>query len=194
MTGKRAQILDAALGCFGRYGYQRTSMETIARAAGVSRPALYQYFTGKQDVFRAVGARLLDAALVEAATAQRADGTVADRLHGVLAAKFTLVVGHTPAEFRGELLAEAKSVAGDLLASFQERLIAILETLLASVSAELDLVDVALPAHDAAVLLLDAVSGIEQEPAPAETLHTRLRQLVELAVRGLTVTTAPAGC
>jgi AcrR family transcriptional regulator len=183
MTGKREQILGAALACFTRYGYRRTSMETIAQAAGVSRPALYQHFAGKEHVFRAVVAWLLESALTQAELAHRADGTPADRLYGVLAAKLELVVGNAGQEFRGELLAEAASIASDEVASFQERLIGILEALLRS--AAFDLVDVALPARDAAVLLLDAVTGIEQEPAPGETLRTRLRQLVELTVRGL---------
>lgn len=186
ITAKRAQILEAALGCFGRYGYRRTSMETIAQAAGVSRPALYQHFAGREDVFRAMAAWLLDGALERAAAALDAGGPLADRLYGALEVKLALVHGHTSAEFRAELLEEAAAIAGDLVSSFVERLTALVEAALAAASAsELDLVGVALPARDAAVLLVDAVTGIEKEDAPPETLRARLRQLVELAVRGL---------
>jgi AcrR family transcriptional regulator len=185
IPAKRAQILEAALGCFGRYGYRRTSMETIARAAGVSRPALYQHFAGREDVFRAMAAWLLDGALERAAAALDAGGPLADRLYGALEVKLALVHGHTTAEFRAELLEEAAAIAGDLVSSFAERLTALVEAALAAAASELDLVGVALPARDAAVLLVDAVTGIEKEHAPPETLRTRLRQLVELAVRGL---------
>ncbi|MGH1413200.1 MAG: TetR/AcrR family transcriptional regulator [Pelagimonas sp.] len=43
-------ILTAALKTFAQYGYRKTSMEDLARAAGMSRPALYQHFRNKEDV------------------------------------------------------------------------------------------------------------------------------------------------
>lgn len=52
----RVHILDTALDRFAGQGYQATSVEDIARAAGVSRATLYQYFEGKEQVF----AELLD--------------------------------------------------------------------------------------------------------------------------------------
>lgn len=184
-AAKREQILDAAVRCFGRYGYRRTSMETIAQAAKVSRPALYQYFTGKEEVFRAMGVRMLDAALTQAEAARHRDMPVADRLYAVLAVKLELVVGHAGEEFRRELIAEAATIAADLLASFHVRLIAIVEALLVSAAEDLNLLVRRHPPHDTAVLLIDAVTGIEQEAATARALRQRLRQLVDLAVGGL---------
>lgn len=49
----RAQaIVDAAFELFLRFGFRRTSMEDIARAAGMSRPALYLHFRNKDDILR----------------------------------------------------------------------------------------------------------------------------------------------
>ena len=182
---KRDQILDAALACFGRYSFRRTSLETIAETAGVSRPTVYQHFKGKAEIFRAVGARMLEQSLAEAETASQGSGPLADRLHGVLCAKFHLVVARTSQDFRGELMAEAVTIAGDLLASYHHRIAVMLTDLLASATDELDLAGAALPAPEVALLLLDAVTGIEQEAAPVETLQVRLQQLVQLTVRGL---------
>lgn len=53
MSDKREQILVSAVEVFGRYGFKRCSMEDIAEAAGMSRPALYQYFKNKAEIFRA---------------------------------------------------------------------------------------------------------------------------------------------
>jgi AcrR family transcriptional regulator len=52
--GQRTQqrILDAALTVFGELGYERTSIDRIAQAAGCSRVSYYQYFASKEDVFR----------------------------------------------------------------------------------------------------------------------------------------------
>ena len=53
MSDKREQILESAVEVFGRYGFKRCSMEDIAEAAGMSRPALYQHFKNKGEIFRA---------------------------------------------------------------------------------------------------------------------------------------------
>jgi AcrR family transcriptional regulator len=52
--GRRTQhrILDAALRVFGEDGYHQSGVDRITRAAGCSRASFYQYFSGKEDVFR----------------------------------------------------------------------------------------------------------------------------------------------
>jgi AcrR family transcriptional regulator len=51
---RRQRIAKAALEVFLRYGYTRTKMADIAKAAGLSRPTLYLTFPDKETVFRAV--------------------------------------------------------------------------------------------------------------------------------------------
>lgn len=184
-SAKREQILAAALQVFGRYGYRRTSMELIAQAAGVSRPAIYQYFGGKEEVFRAMGEQAVSRLVTQAEASSSTPGPIADRLYSALAVKLDFVAGSVEAGFRSELLAEAKTVAPDLTRSLKERHVAVIEALLRSAKEELGLVDVALSAHDAAVLLLDALTGIAQQQEEPAVLRTRLRQLVDLTVRSL---------
>ena len=52
--GLRTQqrILDAALQVFGESGYERSTLDRIGQLAGCSRVSIYQYFSGKDDVFR----------------------------------------------------------------------------------------------------------------------------------------------
>ena len=47
----RSRITEVSLELFGRLGYFDTSVDAIAKAAGVSRAALYQYFKGKDEIF-----------------------------------------------------------------------------------------------------------------------------------------------
>ncbi len=54
MDPKEAAILRAAFECFARYGLRRTSMADIAQGAGMSRPALYLHYAGKEDIFNAL--------------------------------------------------------------------------------------------------------------------------------------------
>ncbi len=45
------KILESALEIFGTRGFHETQVEMITAAAGCSRPAFYQYFSSKEDVF-----------------------------------------------------------------------------------------------------------------------------------------------
>ncbi len=50
MDAKRLHILQSAINTMVRYGYRRTSMEDIAKEAGISRAAIYQHFRNKENV------------------------------------------------------------------------------------------------------------------------------------------------
>lgn len=51
---KRRQILDGARGMFLSRGFEGTSMQDVARAAGVSKGTLYVYFDSKEAMFEAL--------------------------------------------------------------------------------------------------------------------------------------------
>lgn len=69
------RILAAAMEVFGDVGYAEARVELITERAGCSRPAFYQYFSSKDDVFWAL-ARRLAAAMVD--HAQRLDRVTPD--------------------------------------------------------------------------------------------------------------------
>jgi TetR/AcrR family transcriptional regulator of autoinduction and epiphytic fitness len=50
---RRRRLLDAALATFMRFGFRKTSMEEVARAAQLSRQGLYLHFPTKEELFRA---------------------------------------------------------------------------------------------------------------------------------------------
>ena len=54
---RRPEVLDAALELFLESGYEGTSMDAIARAAGVTKPVVYACFSGKDELFRSLLAR-----------------------------------------------------------------------------------------------------------------------------------------
>jgi AcrR family transcriptional regulator len=51
---RRAQILEAAARAFLARGFAGTSMDDVAKAAGVTRLIVYRIFESKQDLYRAV--------------------------------------------------------------------------------------------------------------------------------------------
>ena len=58
---KRIRLLDAAGYCFAHHGFAKTTVEEIARAAGISKGLVYSYFDSKESLLEAV----LDRALRE---------------------------------------------------------------------------------------------------------------------------------
>jgi len=55
----RHELMKVAIDCFARYGYQATSIDRIAKAAGVTKGALYYHFKDKEDLlFEAVRNRV----------------------------------------------------------------------------------------------------------------------------------------
>lgn len=48
----RETVREAAFRLFGRHGYDGVSIDTIARAVGLSKGALYWHFEGKEALFR----------------------------------------------------------------------------------------------------------------------------------------------
>lgn len=54
----RTRILDAAERVFSRRGVSRTSLDNVARAAGVTRGAIYWHFKDKADLFDAMLGRV----------------------------------------------------------------------------------------------------------------------------------------
>lgn len=57
---RRTLVLDSAMATFARFGYRKTSMDEVARAAHISRPGLYFLFSSKETLFRAAVAQTLE--------------------------------------------------------------------------------------------------------------------------------------
>ncbi|MDX3808041.1 TetR/AcrR family transcriptional regulator [Bosea thiooxidans] len=101
------QIADAALRLFARYGYKRSSMDDIAREAGLAKATLYLHFKGKDDVFRAMLNLLARRVEARCREAVAMPGPFPERLAALVEAHH----GQAYASFgTGEHLAELKAV------------------------------------------------------------------------------------
>ncbi|MAI81014.1 MAG: hypothetical protein CL917_18890 [Deltaproteobacteria bacterium] len=106
---KRALIASAAIDVFSARGFSRTSMAHIAEQAGMSRPALYQYFQNKGDIFACAFTALVEQAADRALAALNEPGTVAEQLDGFLQNFDGAFWERTAASPYGEELLNAKS-------------------------------------------------------------------------------------
>src|SRR5262245_8423014 len=57
----REGLMSTAIDCFARYGYAGTSIDRIARAAGVTKGALYYHFRDKEHLLSEVVAERIGA-------------------------------------------------------------------------------------------------------------------------------------
>jgi AcrR family transcriptional regulator len=51
---RRHQIIEAALTCFARKGFHKTTMQDVVEQSGLSPGSIYCHFAGKQDIIVAV--------------------------------------------------------------------------------------------------------------------------------------------
>jgi len=50
----RERIVQSAVDCFSKYGFDRTRMDDIAQTANISKGTVYLYFKSKEDLFYAI--------------------------------------------------------------------------------------------------------------------------------------------
>ena len=56
----RGRIIQSAIECFSKNGFDRTRMDEISLLAGLSKGTLYNYFDNKEDLFNAICEDSLD--------------------------------------------------------------------------------------------------------------------------------------
>lgn len=80
LAERRDRVLLAARWCFLNFGFSKTSLDDIAKRAGISRTLLYKSFSDKEDIFTAVFAHWLVSRHPLAQAAAAAKGSPFDRL------------------------------------------------------------------------------------------------------------------
>src|SRR5258708_14181034 len=133
---QREAILVAATAAFLRYGFKKTSMDDVARAAGVSRQGLYLYFETKDLLFRETLQHLVSQ-MISTARSVAEDGNLSlrDRLLGAFEAVPCSAFHNASREDAFELLQSAQSAAGALLVQLDRDLMGIAAALLVEAGA-----------------------------------------------------------
>jgi TetR/AcrR family transcriptional regulator, transcriptional repressor of aconitase len=54
LSARRGQIMQAAIECFSREGFHRTTMQDIIGEAGLSVGSIYRYFASKEEIVAAI--------------------------------------------------------------------------------------------------------------------------------------------
>ena len=89
---KRCAIVDAALHEFQAKGFQATSMDAIAAAAGVSKRTVYNHFPSKEDLFRAISTAACRRAMHGSDARYCRETGVEEQLVGIAARKLEILI------------------------------------------------------------------------------------------------------
>jgi AcrR family transcriptional regulator len=121
LDSRHEAVLEAAIGVFARFGFRKTSMDEVARAAGVSRQGLYLLFADKEALFSKALTYKLKGQLRDA---EHALADVHEPLEGRLiaacdawAGRYIGLMGSDAAD----LMCASTSLAGGTLMHYQRR-------------------------------------------------------------------------
>jgi AcrR family transcriptional regulator len=180
-------ILEAAFEVFANYGFRRASMADIATRAGMSRPALYLRFSGKEQIFKRLAGLYFERAAVAATAALAAPGPA----DAVLAQFFTALDGEVAeamlnSPHGAELLDAKSSVAAEIVAAGVARMVALLAAWIARGQAEGRLA-AGLPDTPAeiAATILAAKFGLKTPGVTLDAYRAGTRRLAALFGRAL---------
>jgi len=87
----RKAIIDAAIKLFSEKGFEHTSMEELARAAGVGKATIYGYFKTKSEIFLAFCEEEVEYAFAELDAKMDAEVPLAEQLVAQMMGQLTFV-------------------------------------------------------------------------------------------------------
>lgn len=185
---RQRNLLDASLGVFLRYGFRKSSMEEVARAAQISRQGLYLHFKTKEELFRATVRHFLASTLQDA---EQRLGNHALPLGERLSGAFDAVVGRFVGMLGGDAddLAEASSalVAG-LIAEYEQSFIELVAKALRSEGLMTAYKATGLSAKQLAETLFATARGLKYSARTQAEFGERM----DVAIRMLCAPLAPA--
>lgn len=85
---RRQQLVGNAVRVFAAQGYHNTTMDHVANASNVTKPVLYQHFTGKRELYLAVLDEQIDLMLTRLIAPLYTTNVNRQRVQGVIGAFF----------------------------------------------------------------------------------------------------------
>jgi AcrR family transcriptional regulator len=184
-AARRTAILDAAAGVFLRYGFKKTSMDDLARAAGLSRQGLYLHFATKEALFKEALLQLVATTRAAGRAAlARDDLDVEERLVSAFEAVHGQMIGQPGAEHMAELMETAAQLVGSVVDELDQGLVADVARVLRSAGVAARWKEAGIGAKDLAENLCAASAGVKHGVTTAAEYRERMRVAVRIVCRG----------
>lgn len=118
-----------------RYGYSRVTMDDIAKAAGMSRPALYQFFRNKADIYRALASDMHEQAVAAAKAVLEGPGPARERVEKAIRVGLLDILAELETSQHGaELVDVGNELCADIIDTWISRKVALLSVVYADVA------------------------------------------------------------
>jgi AcrR family transcriptional regulator len=180
---KRQRILEGAAKVMLTYGFQRTTMDDIAKAAEMSRPALYLLFRNKTDIYQALAQGYFEAAISTARTVLAGSGPLEERLNGMLEASlFAMMEEFVRAPHGHEILDMKNQLAGELMTGWKDTMNGLVAEAIDRAAIE-NRVDLAVRGHTAVLLanlFWDAIEGMKARLKTIDEQRAAARSVVRV--------------
>ena len=185
---KREAIYEAAATVFAQYGFRRTTMNDIAQAAGISRPALYLMFANKENLFQGLAAFRLDQAIEQALGVLAGDGDTNERIIAALLVFeriFYEPIADSP--HGAELMDISQSLASELMMKAIVRLHAALAKTLsdAEQAGEVNFENSPLKPKAFVELLFTGLNGVKKKASNTAEFRKMVKQLAEVFLQSV---------
>ncbi|WP_170784168.1 TetR/AcrR family transcriptional regulator [Ruegeria lacuscaerulensis] len=188
VAGEKSQsILESALQAFSAYGFRKTSMDDIAKGAGMSRPAVYQYFPNKETILRKLTQRYYDRKIAAVAEALTAGGAVQQIISGAIEAQTDGMAEILATPHGLELLDVSVSTAADLVTEGEAQLVALYANWL-GLEAENGRVHLFDEPSETAKMITSALRGIKVSAADSQEFTRSNANLATLLGAALAIT------
>ena len=185
---KRDAVYDAASVIFAQYGFRRTTMNDIAKSAGISRPALYLMFENKEDLFQGLAAHRLDQAIDGALSVLHGSGEIAVRfLESLLVFEQIFYEPIADSPHGTELMDTSLSLASEIMTKNLDRFHAALARSLSEAEASGKITFTRTPMKPKAFveLLFTALNGVKKKAQNTAEFRKLVRQLTEIFLLSL---------
>ncbi|WP_349363237.1 MAG: helix-turn-helix domain-containing protein [Roseitalea porphyridii] len=179
---KRGTVLLAALDVFITYGFRKTSMDDIARAAGMSRPALYQSFKNKTEIFRALAEALMSEAARNARSGFAVPGCFRDKLRAAMERSILEMHRFVEQTAHGqELIGISDEIASDISKIWTDSLTGVIAEGLAGAERDglADLSRFGADAKTIARVFVFALEGLKEEVKKGKPIETHMHAIIE---------------
>jgi AcrR family transcriptional regulator len=187
---KKNVVFDAALDVFAQYGFRRTTMNDVAQAAGISRPALYLMFNNKEHLFHELAAHRLELAIAEATSVLAGNHNIEDRFIDALLVHQKVYyepVANSP--HGAELIDTNLSLATDVMTKGYTKLIEVLANSLdeAGKNGEINFSNASLKPKAFVELLLSSLNGLKKKAGSTAELRKQTKQVAKIFLGSLIV-------
>ncbi len=185
---KKATVFETASTVFSQYGFRRTTMNDIAEAAGISRPALYLLFENKEHLFIELVTFRFEEAIAAATASLEKEGAIQERF-GQAILDFERIFYEPIADspHGAELMDTNLNLKNDKMMAGIEKLFSMLTEALkqAEKSGEINFANAPAKSDEFVSLLFTAIGGIKQQASSGADFRKKVEQVTHIFLQTL---------